>query len=50
MLRFVLVAADLLAASPSPALADPTGWRAAMLAGLERTDGVPGSHSSQASG
>lgn len=46
MLRLALAAAALLAVSASPALADPTGWRATALAGLERTDGAPGSGAS----
>jgi len=46
MSRTVVAAAVLLLASASPALADPTGLRAAVLAGIERTDAAPGSGAS----
>lgn len=46
MLRPATLAVILLAATASPALAEPTGFRAAALAGLERTDGAPGSGAS----
>ena len=46
MVRSALAAAVLLAASASSAWAKPTGLRATALAGLERTDGAPGSGAS----
>ena len=46
MIRTAVSAAALLLIGASPALAAPTGLRAAALAGLERTDAAPGSGAS----
>ena len=46
MIRTALCAATLFVIAASPALAQPTGLRAAALAGLERTDAAPGTGAS----